>query len=699
MIFAVHFSNHHTFLSIKIPIMKKSFYLLFLGLALTVAAKAQSSFSDDFESYTTSQTIALASPVWGTWGGNVAGEDAPISNEQAHSGTKSLKLYTTLAAGGPSDIILPFGGAHDAGDFQLDEWMYVVAGHGAYFNFQAEATVGTKWAADFFFDQSGVLSVNSDGNTTPVITNASFPVGTWFHLTVKVSLTSDLWQVFVNNSLVGSFHNTANKIASMDTYAYGPTGSVGWFYIDDVSYTYTPLVPKTLDAAMYYLSSRTVGLTGDNLPVQFTMRNIGSTTITSFDAMVDNGTASQTYSFTAQSIASLGVKTLTIPGSYTLIDGNQDVTITLSNINAGTDDDPSNNTSISTLKGYTPATGKHVLVEEATGTWCQWCPRGAVYMGLMNSRYPNHFVGVAVHNSTSDPMTVTAYDAGVTGTPGFSGFPSVILGRTDIYDPSGVEIPFLEAVTVPTPATLVNGATFDAASNTVTISVSATFNQSVPDGYSLSAAVIENSVKGTGSGYNQSNAYAGGASGVMGGFETKTNPVLASQMVYDEVARGLLSDYYGLPGSVPFGVTAGTKATANFTYTLTADNKYNNMEIVGILLDPNGAAVNAIKTTIDDAITNGFVLAANDVIADNNIEIAPNPASGLTNITLTLSKTAETTVRAFNSLGQLVGSRSYGALSGTQKLPFITSNLNNGVYNIEIIAGDQIIARKLVVNR
>ena len=32
---------------------------------------------------------------------------------------------------------------------------------------------------------------------------------------------------------------------------------------------------------------------------------------------------------------------------------------------------------------------KHVLVEELTGTWCQWCPRGIYYGDSLCGTYDN----------------------------------------------------------------------------------------------------------------------------------------------------------------------------------------------------------------------------------------------------------------------------------------------------------------------
>ncbi|MEZ4982805.1 MAG: thioredoxin family protein [Saprospiraceae bacterium] len=69
------------------------------------------------------------------------------------------------------------------------------------------------------------------------------------------------------------------------------------------------------------------------------------------------------------------------------------------------------------------------FVEEVAGTWCTWCPRGAVWMERIHDEYTQYFAGVAVHNN--DPMEVDEYDAGIKAFPSFSGFPSVIVDRTE----------------------------------------------------------------------------------------------------------------------------------------------------------------------------------------------------------------------------------------------------------------------------
>ena len=52
-----------------------------------------------------------------------------------------------------------------------------------------------------------------------------------------------------------------------------------------------------------------------------------------------------------------------------------------------------------------------VVGEEATGTWCGWCPRGAVALNWMDHDYEGYWQGIAVHNG--DPMSDADYDNGL----------------------------------------------------------------------------------------------------------------------------------------------------------------------------------------------------------------------------------------------------------------------------------------------
>lgn len=69
------------------------------------------------------------------------------------------------------------------------------------------------------------------------------------------------------------------------------------------------------------------------------------------------------------------------------------------------------------------------LMEEYTGTWCGWCPRGIVGMERMSGLYPDKFIYAAYHRD-KDPMNTVETLA----TP-YEGAPSGYLDRVVAVDP------------------------------------------------------------------------------------------------------------------------------------------------------------------------------------------------------------------------------------------------------------------------
>lgn len=58
-----------------------------------------------------------------------------------------------------------------------------------------------------------------------------------------------------------------------------------------------------------------------------------------------------------------------------------------------------------TLMAFLPT--KRIVVEEATGMWCGYCPEGIVAMETLQERHPDNFIGVAVH--VNDILSVPGY--------------------------------------------------------------------------------------------------------------------------------------------------------------------------------------------------------------------------------------------------------------------------------------------------
>ncbi|HZG00659.1 MAG TPA: hypothetical protein VEY71_06635, partial [Chitinophagales bacterium] len=472
----------------------KHFFTFLIAFAAAASLAHAQTFSDDFESYAPGAFIAQSSTTWATWSGANGGglDDATVSNANAHSGTNSLKLASTAVGGGPDDIVLPFGQVYSTGTFTFNTWMFVDSGKNAYMNYQASTTVGQIWSMDVNFEANGELKFSNGG---VLLLSVPYTQGAWFEFTMTSNLNNSTWAVLIDGVSVGTFQNPVFNIASINFYPIQNSS----YYIDDVSFDHIPYTAPALNAAVMNLNVEN-GLASQTRQPTVDVRNLGTTAITSFDLAIDYNGVQTTQSFTGVNYAPGSVNTVTLSQAITLAGGSLPTTVTISNVNGNaTDDDSSDDEAFANVTAVMPAPGKTVVAEEATGTWCSWCPRGAVYMDWMAGKYPGFFAGIAVHNA--DPMAHAAYDAGIA--PFIAGYPSALVDRLPEIDPSEIEQDFLERIVVAPKVFLTNGALYNSATRELKVSVKANWQEAVNGSdYKLAIVLTENDVTGTGSGWS-----------------------------------------------------------------------------------------------------------------------------------------------------------------------------------------------------
>lgn len=363
----------------------------------------------------------------------------------------------------------------------------------------------------------------------------------------------------------------------------------------------------------------------------------------------------------------------------------ENIAVTISQVNAAVDSDPSNNTGSAKINTVSALEEKSVVIEEGTGTWCQWCPRGAVAMDYMVNTYPNDFIGIAVHNG--DPMTVTEYDNGAN----FSGFPGSNVDRA-LLDQSVSQNAFVAAYNARKDLIVPAGISVAAsgAGNNVSIVATATFRTPLAAAnYRLGVIIIEDGVTGTTAGYNQSNAYSGGGSGPMGGYESLPNPVPAAQMVYDHVGRALLGGYDGQAGSVPAVITDGQVVTYTFNYTVPGTSERANMHAVAVLIDQtNGEIVNAVQGPLS--------LASLGEVETIGMEVYPNPASDVVNVKF-LGNGGDYQIAITDLAGRQVASASLANASGAQSVALPIAEFSAGNYLVTIAKDGASYTQSLIV--
>ena len=664
-----------------------SFLLLFCCLGLSAQ-----SFADDFESYGVGEYPSATNPTWTTWSGTEGGaEDVRVTDANALSGTNSI-YFEGEGAGGPQDVILDFGGVKNSGTFTFSASFFVPTGKGAYFNFQGTGSPGQIWSLNTFMRPNGSFEVD---DTQALWVSSSFRHDSWFNVTIEANLTYNFWRVFMDGNCIGSFSNTGtNAVASLDLFSIDANYD---FYVDDVSYDYSVDAEEPAeivdDVFLVLNSNETFGFAGLERQISGTFINNGVNTISSVE--LDYNIGADNYSELLENLDIPAGESLDFNLQNTVVLQNDPTTVGVSvlrvNGNDG-DDDECNNVGSLTYSGFTPHPDRKVFAEEATGTWCQWCPRGDVFMNLMAERYPDHFVGIAVHNG--DPMVVSEWDSGLPSFPGFSGYPSVIFDRTTIIDPSQLEPNVAANLQLAPESTSEHWATFDEASRELTVTVATTFAEQAIGDYRLVVGLTEDGVMGSSSAYAQSNAYAGGGNGVMGGYENLPNPVPASIMVYNHTSRALFTPFSGLQNAFSANVIVSPGTYENtFSYVIPAGYNIENMHIVSAVLKSGGLADNAHSTTIESSVD------TKDLSFENDITLSPNPANELTHIRIPLEETSTVKIQVVDAMGRTIQYRDYGKMSGDQVYPLLTHNFTPGIYYIKIQANDKFGIKKLMISK
>ncbi len=670
-------------------------------LALSSSVSFAQTFTDNFDSYAAGSYLCPQSAsAWTTWSNAPGGpEDVLVSNADAASGANSLYFSTTLAGGGPVDLVRNFG-ATTTGQFDLEFNIKVNTGKAGYFNLQRNPTIGQVWAMDCFFRDNGQLLINNQQGLT---FTATYPQGVWFNYRLSINFNTNQWEVFVDNVSQGVFSNAINQISSIDIY---PTDNdapnSAEYYIDDFLTIKTPYVLPVLNAAANFISYPEANIAGNTVSPKVLVRNLGTTILNSVDIVVDYNGTQLNYTATGLNLASLATVEVTIPGSLTIAAGSIPMVATVSNPNGAADLDAADNVFTLNVNPIVPATGKMVVSEEATGTWCGWCPRGAVAMENMEDKYSLFWAGIAVHNA--DPITVTTYDTGIG--PLISGYPKALVDRGTGIDPSAMEGQFLTKIQIAPVAFIENGATYDAATRVLVVSSKLTFQQAANSNYKMAIVLTENGVTGTAAGYNQSNYYSGGGNGVMGGFESLPNPVPATQMIYSHVARDIVPSFTGATNSFPAVVSAGGVHTVFATFTLPADWDANEIHIVSLLIDPTGKIDNAGKATIAEAVSNGYTLggvnigttaSVNELAqVDAQLAVYPNPSSSNATVLIQLVKQSNVELRVIDMNGKVFLNRNYGSMEGAATVDVNTAQLPAGTYSIELILDDAVVKQRFM---
>lgn len=490
--------------------------------------------------------------------------------------------------------------------------------------------------------------------------------------TVNANPTS--WEA---NAVNLSAYNNAAAVQLAFSYhdGKGGTSKMIGLAIDDVKVYVPPTNEMAFVSATPVAGSPTAyGVASGTLNIGGVVYNNGSATITSYKLHYKQGSSAEVIdNITGVSIAPFTSATVTAPTALAMPATLGDYPVKMW-VELTGDADASNDTTNTTVTAVSFMPTKKILAEEGTGTWCGWCPRGAVYMDSMAKTHPNNFSLIAVHNG--DPMVVAAYDSYLGSKIG--GYPSMLIDRREELDPSDLFDVYNEQKDYFGYADIT---LTDVPASGFGYSLKATVKPAVnlSGDYRLAMVLVEDDVKGTESGYAQANYYSGGAAGPMGGYESKPSKVPAADMVYNHVARMIVPGVNGAASSLPATMTAGSNYDYTFTTTIPQPYRRNEMHAVVMLIrNSDGVVLNTQNKTVPVGISN--VAAALEAV-----RIVPNPATDKATVRFSVTENTTANVMVYDMTGRVVFSTTAADFAtGAHSIDINTSNLPAGAYTVKL---------------
>lgn len=396
--------------------MKTHIYFCLAVLILaSVGVKSQVLYSDDFESYTVGQGIALQSPEWwDTWSGSPgSAEDPLVSDNYALSGTKSIQVY------GDNDGVIDFGGITE-GRYRVEFYILIPSGRQGYYNIMQNFNPQGQnliWGLQVFF-QNGVCTIDGNGAAAA---SFNYVPGEWMKFQHFIDLNSDWIDMYVDDQLIHAYQwsmgtfgqGGINQLGAFDFYAWNVGGTCE-YYMDDflIEEVETPYPPTNLNTEI--VNGNDVILTweapteGDPQSYSVVRGGVQIAVVDSELTYTDENLYPQSYTYDLYAFygpssgysSSAGPAVVNIPG------GNE---------------------------------REFVLFEVFTGTWCQFCPRAAQAFQMMHSA--NLDVAVLAYHAgdpyeTPNTGVIMDYYVPFYAEPGSTsfGFPATIMNGMEGFE-------------------------------------------------------------------------------------------------------------------------------------------------------------------------------------------------------------------------------------------------------------------------
>lgn len=336
------------------------------------------------------------------------------------------------------------------------------------------------------------------------------------------------------------------------------------------------------ELALGRLSDQRIEAGTDSLMMTSTVKNRGVNAIDNYTLRCEIDGAEVVVVTLDRQVAVNATDTFVLQLPVTFGTGSHQVRLEVTEVNGQADSYEANNVATATYTMPDERFARMVVCEEFTGHWCGWCPRGYVGLEMMTEKYPDRFIGVAVHGGSNDPLEVPA-DSSYSYQPfisSFTGAPNCSVNRRLKGDP------FYDIANIYTMETR--------AENHVACTMTAQWNEEATAidlkltgivdvdmdkaNYNAAFILLEDSITG----YPQANYYAN-ESNPFYGWESR--PTYVTDLVYNNLARGCFPTFDGQPlymGSLTGLEEFSTEYSLPIPPTV-KDRRY--VHVVGLIID------------------------------------------------------------------------------------------------------------------
>ncbi len=368
----------------------------------------------------------------------------------------------------------------------------------------------------------------------------------------------------------------------------------------------------------------------------------------------------------------------------------------LANPNGLPDENPINDTLYHTIQVIEKFPERKILLEEITGAWCGYCPRAPIIIAKnILPKYPQ-VIMVAIHSG--DAMAISESNSlrstYVTGVPtGFVSRVVVQAGGSVALSPESWQhnLEKMDLEFNPIELSVYNYYYPD--TRELKVDVVADFVLDTQGDYRFNCYVIEDSLSGTGSQWNQRNFFNLSASDPYMELQGAGDPIPG--YIHNHVVRKMTGGSWGQEGIIADSVKRGDRYVYSQTFTLPDHWRIENLHLIGIVQEYNSAPSNRRIVNIKEAELT-YATGTKLLVNLHKISLYPNPASEEVWLEVETSEPASFSFEVLNGVGQVILKSDKLSVEGKKFIKLNTNPWSPGIYFVRTMIGENIQVKKLI---